>query len=110
MEKARMAVKAVDLANRLNDAVMGLDKQTDEDLNAKLQRAIKRKGWVSAELEEKAMLALSRLNPERISARSVVEILTLANQLRNEALELEKNMEDNKEKVTEIVIKRFSDD
>lgn len=73
--------------------------------NLKLKiSSMERKNSTACKLEEKALKALETINLSRISARSIVEMLTLANQLRNEAAEIETENDDS-QKVTSITIR-----
>lgn len=73
------------------------------------ETAIKRKNSIASKLEEKALAALENLNLSRVSGRTIVEMLTLSNTLRNEAFEIE-NANDADSQVTSIEIKRRGDD
>ena len=70
-----------------------------------LKVSIKRKNAIADKLEEKALAALENLNLSRISGRTIVEMLTLSNALRNEAAEIEKSSEPDTH-ITSITIKR----
>lgn len=67
---------------------------------------IKRKLLLADKLEEKALNALTQINLARISGRTIVEMLTLANQLRNEVRELETIFE-SQDDVPRIIIKNY---
>ena len=70
-----------------------------------IESAIKRKNNIAGKLEQKALQALENISLAKISARSIVEMLTLANVLRNEAQEIEMATEENDD-VPQIIIKR----
>lgn len=74
-----------------------------------IETAIKRKNSIAGKLEEKALAALKNLNLSRVSGRTIVEMLTLSNTLRNEAVEIE-NANDADSRVTSIEIKRRGDE
>lgn len=73
-----------------------------------LKVSIQRKNNIASKLEEKALTALESLNLSRISGRTIVEMLTLSNQLRNEAAEIEQ-ANDMSSRVTSITIKKFGE-
>ena len=73
-----------------------------------LKVSIQRKNNIASKLEEKALTALESLNLSRISGRTIVEMLTLSNQLRNEAAEMEQ-ANDTSSRVTSITIKKFGE-
>ena len=73
-----------------------------------LKVSIQRKNNIASKLEEKALTALESLNLSRISGRTIVEMLTLSNQLRNEATEMEQ-ANDTSSRVTSITIKKFGE-
>ena len=84
------------------------DSAVVEEIRRKKMETLKdniiRKIDVAAKLEDKAMSALEKINFNRISGRTIVEMLTLSNQLRNEAQELKKQDEDTD--IPIIIIKR----
>lgn len=76
---------------------------------ASIKDAIRRKLDLADRLEEKALLALKEISLNRISGRTIVEMLTLANQLRNEAREIEMLFDEIKNDAPTIVIERRGD-
>lgn len=75
---------------------------------ATLKDNIIRKIDVASKLDEKALNALEKLNFNRISGHTIIEMLTLANQLLNEAKELKK--QDENAEMPMIIIKRYGED
>lgn len=70
-----------------------------------IKNSIERKNNVAGKLEDKALSALEQISLSRISARGIVEMLTLANMLRNEAQDAELSTDEN-EDIPTIIIKR----
>lgn len=73
---------------------------------AAIKDTIRHKLDLADKLEKKALLALEQINLNRISGRTIVEMLTLANQLRNEAREIELLLEGLDNDAPVIVIER----
>lgn len=72
-----------------------------------IKNSIDRKNSIAGKLEDKALTALEQISLSRISARSIVEMLTLANTLRNEVQDTELSADEGD--VPTIVIKRAGD-
>ena len=72
-----------------------------------IKETIRRKTAIAGKLEEKALKALDEIKLNRISGRTIVEMLTLANQLRDEAMEVEKLLDETQNETPVIVIKDY---
>lgn len=75
---------------------------------ATLKDNIIRKIDVASKLDEKVLNALEKLNFNRISGHTIIEMLTLANQLLIEAKELKK--QDENAEMPMIIIKKYGED
>ena len=75
---------------------------------AAIKESLRRKVGIADKLEQKALKALEEISINRISGRTIVEMLTLANQLRNEVYETELKL-DGSDEAPVIVIKRYEE-
>lgn len=74
-----------------------------------IKESLQRKIGIADKLEQKALKALEEISLSRISGRTIVEMLTLANQLRNEVYETELKLDESNDDTPVIVIKRYGD-
>ena len=74
---------------------------------AAIKESLRRKVGIADKLEQKALKALEEISISRISGRTIVEMLTLANQLRNEVYETEKLLDESQNETPMIVIKDY---
>ncbi len=81
-------------------------EETRKSRIAAIKKAINHKLNLADTLEEKALVAFKEVSINRISPRVIVEILTLANQLRDQAFELLKLLDENDDNAPVIVIER----
>ena len=75
---------------------------------AAIKESLRRKVGIADKLEQKALKALEEISINRISGRTIVEMLTLANQLRNEVYETELKL-DGSDEAPVIVIKKYEE-